>query len=156
VSILGEAVPATGDWMVETKLTTGVPFDGSCCYNFAQGALLIYGNDGNSVKLDVFPNFETRQTEFAKQVNPVAANYPTYGGAFVGTAGQTTWLRIAKRANGDAGELYTGYTSNDGYTWTRGTTWQHQLGPGAQIGISAENAPGFTMSFDYLRVYRLK
>jgi len=57
---------------------------------------------------------------------------------------------------GDAGELYTGYTSNDGYTWARGTTWQHQLGPGAQIGISAENAPGFTMSFDYLRVYRLK
>ena len=154
VSILGEPVPTTGDWIVETKLTTGVPFDGSCCYNFAQGALFVYGNDGNSVKLDVFPSFETRQTEFGKQVNPVPANYPTYGSAFVGTAGQTTWLRIAKHSNGDTGELYTAYTSNDGYNWTRGTTWQHQLGSGAQIGISAENAPGFTMSFDYVRVYR--
>ncbi len=155
VSILGEPVPTTGDWIVETKVTTSVPFDGSCCYNYTQGALFIYGDDGNSIKLDVYPNFETRQTEFGKQVNPVPANYPTYGSAFVGTAGQTTWMRIAKRSNGDAGELYTAYTSPDGFTWTRGTTWQHQLGTGAQIGISAENAPGFTMSFDYVRVYRL-
>ena len=88
-------------------------------------------------------------------MNPVPANYPTYGSAFVGTAAQTTWLRIAKHANGDAGELYTAYTSVDGYTWTRGTTWQHQLGTSAQIGISALNAAGFTMSFDYVRVYRL-
>ena len=156
VSILGETVPTTGDWMVETKLTTSLPFDGSCCYNFAQGALFIYGDDGNSIKLDVFPNFETRQTEFGKQINPVPANYPTYGSAFIGTPGQTTWLRIAKHANGDAGELYTAYTSNDGYNWTRGTTWQHQLGTSAQIGISALNAPGFTMTFDYVRVYRIK
>lgn len=156
VSILGEPVPTTGDWMVETKMTTSVPFDGSCCYNYAQGALFIYGNDGNSVKLDVFPNFETRQTEFGKQVNPVAANYPTYGSAFVGTAGQTTWMRIVKRGGGDAGELYTAYTSADGYNWTRGTTWRHQLGTSAQIGISALNAPGFRMSYDYVRVYRLE
>ena len=156
VSILGEPVPSTGDWIVETKVTTSVPFDGSCCYNFAQGALFIYGNDGNSIKLDVFPSFDTRQTEFGKQVNPVPANYPTYGSAFIGTAAPTTWLRIAKHSSGDTGELYTAYTSIDGLNWTRGTTWQHQLGPGAQIGISALNAPGFTMSFDYVRVSRLK
>lgn len=155
VSILGEPVPVTGNWMVETKVTTSVPWDNSCCYNYAQGALVIYGNDGNSVKLDVFPSFDTRQTEFAKQVNPVPANYSNYGGARVGTAGQTTWLRIVRRGNGDAGELYTAYTSMDGYNWTRGTTWQHQLGSGAQIGISAQNAPGFTMTFDYVRVSRL-
>ena len=156
VSILGEPVPSTGDWLVETRMTTSVPFDGSCCYNFAQGALFIYGNDGNSIKLDVYPSFDTRQTEFAKQVNPVPANYPTYGGAFIGTAAQTTWLRIVKHGNGDAGELYTAYTSIDGLNYTRGTTWQHQLGPGAQIGISALNAPGFTMTFDYVHVSRLK
>lgn len=156
VSILGEPVPATGDWMVETKVTTSVPFDGSCCYNFAQGALFVYGNDGNSIKLDVFPDFDTRQTEFGKQINPVPAGYPTYDKAFIGTAAPTTWLRIVKHANGDAGELYTAYTSTDGYNWARGTTWQHRLGPGAQIGIAALNAAGFTMTFDYVRVRRLK
>ncbi len=155
VSILGEAVPATGNWMVETKLTVSFPFDGSCCYNFAQGALFIYGNDTNSVKLDVFADFDTRQTEFAKQVAPVPANYPTYGGAFIGEAAQTTWLRIVKHADTD-GEKYTGYTSADGYSWTKGTTWLHQLGSSAQIGIAAQNAAGYTMSFDYVHVTRLQ
>lgn len=155
VSLLGEHVPASGDWMVETKLTVSFPFDSSCCYNFAQGALSIYGNDTNSVKLDVFADFDTRQTEFAKQIGPVPAGYPTYGGAFVGTAAQTTWLRIVKKG-GAENEQYTAYTSADGYNWTRGTTWRHQLGPGAQITLSAQNTPGFTMTFDYVYVSRLE
>ena len=155
VSILGEPVPANGDWMVETKMTVSLPFDGSCCYNFSQGALFIYGDDGNSIKLDVFADFDTRQTEFAKQINPVPANYPNYGGAYIGPPAQTTWLRIVKRSARD-GERYTAYTSTDGYSWIRGTTWLHQLGPGAQIGLSAENAPGVTVNFDYVHVYAVK
>ena len=154
VSILGEPVPANGNWMVETKVTVSLPFDGSCCYNFSQGALFIYGDDGNSIKLDVFADFDTRQTEFAKQVNPVAANYPTYGSAYISAPAQTTWLRIVRRAAPD-GERYTAYTSADGFSWTRGTTWLHQLGPGAKIGISAENAPGVTVDFNYVHVYKL-
>jgi arabinan endo-1,5-alpha-L-arabinosidase len=114
VSILGESVPASGDWIVETKLTSSVPFSNSCCYNFAQGALFIYGNDQNSIKADVFPDFDTRQTEFGKQLGPVPTN------------------------------------------WTKGGTWQHQLGSTAQIGISAENTAGFTVDFDYVRVYQLQ
>lgn len=155
VSILGEPVPASGNWMVETKVTTSVPFNNSCCYNFAQGALFIYSNDQNSIKLDVFPDWDTRQTEFGKQVGPVPANYPTYDHQNAGTAAETTWLRIACQRMGDQGELYTSYSSTDGVTWTKGGTWQHQLGSSAQIGISAENTPGFTMDFDYVRVYRL-
>lgn len=155
VSILGEPVPKAGNWMVETKMTVSLPFDGSCCYNFSQGALLIYGDDGNSIKLDVFADFDTRQTEFAKQVNPVPANYPNYGGAYVGAPAETTWLRLVKRSDPD-GERYTAYSSADGYNWTRGTTWNHQLGPGALIGISAENAPGVTVNFDYVHVSTLK
>ncbi len=155
VSILGEPVPANGNWMVETKVTVSFPFDGSCCYNFSQGALFIFGNDGNSIKLDVFADFDTRQTEFAKQVSPVPANYPTYGGAYIGAPAQTTWLRIVKHSTAD-GERYTAYTSNDGLSWTRGTAWLHQLGPGAQIGISAQNAVGITVNFDYVHVYTLR
>ncbi len=156
VSILGEPVPAEGDWMVETKVTTSVPFDNSCCYNFAQGALFIYLNDQNSIKLDVFPDFDTRQTEFGKQIGPVPANYPTYDHQNAGTAGQTTWLRIVRRSNGDAGELYSAYSSPDGLNWTKAGTWTHQLGSSAQIGIAAENTAGFTVDFDHVRVCRLK
>ena len=156
VSILGEPVPSTGDWMVETKATVSLPFDGSCCYNFAQGALFIYGDDNNSIKLDVFADFDTRQTEFGKQISPVPANYPTYGNAFVGTAAPTTWLRIVKHSTASGGERYTAYTSTDGYAWTRGSTWLHHLGPNAQIGLSAQNAEGITVSFDYVHVTRLR
>jgi arabinan endo-1,5-alpha-L-arabinosidase len=74
----------------------------------------------------------------------------------VGPPSTTTWLRIVRRGNGDAGEVYTAYSSNDGVHWVKGGTWQHQLGSSAQIGISAENTAGFTMDFDYVRVYRLK
>ncbi len=155
VSILGEPVPSAGDWMVETKVTTSVPYDNSCCYNFSQGALFIYGNDQNSIKLDVTPIFDTRQTEFGKQVGPVPQNYPTYKHQVVGQAAPTTWLRIVKHGNGDAGETYTAYSSTDGLYWVKGGTWRHALGSSAQIGISAENAPGQTMDFDYVHVYRL-
>jgi len=155
VSILGEPTPA-GDYLVETKVTTSVPFDNSCCYNFAQAALFIYGNDQNSIKLDVFPDYDTRQTEFGKQIGPVPPYFPTYDHITVGPQGATTWLRIVKRAGDDGLELYSAYTSNDGIHWTRGGTWRHSLGSGAQIGIAAQNLPGFTMDFDYVRVYRLK
>ena len=132
-----------------------MPFDNTCCSNFAQGALFIYGNDTNSIKLDAYPNFDTRQTEFGKQIGPVPQHYPTYDHQTVGPAAQTMWLRIARRGNGDAGELYTAYTSTDGENWVKGGTWRHALGTSAQIGISAQNAAGFTMDFDYVRVYKL-
>ena len=155
VSILAEPVPVSGDWMVETKLTSSVPFNNSCCYNFAQGALFIYGNDQNSIKADVFPDFDTRQTEFGKQIGPVPTNYPTYDHQNIGTAAETTWLRIECRHLASQGELYTAFSSTDGQNWTKGGTWQHQLGSNAQIGISAENAAGFTVNFEYVKVYQL-
>ena len=64
-------------------------------------------------------------------------------------------MRIVKHTDGE-GEKYTGYTSADGFSWTKGTTWLHQLGSSAQIGIAAQNAPGYTMSFDYVHVTRLQ
>ena len=156
VAILAEPVPLQSNWLVETRMTVSLPFDGSCCYNFSQGALFVYGDDRNSIKLDVFADFDTRQTEFARQLSPVPANYPTYGNAFIGNPAQTTWLRIARRSAGDGGERYTAYTSADGYNWTRGTTWLHQLGTGAQIGLAAQNAAGTTVTFEYVRVYSFK
>jgi arabinan endo-1,5-alpha-L-arabinosidase len=126
----------------------------TCCFNFAQGALFIYGDDQNSIKADVFANFNTRQTEFGKQIGPVPTNYPTYGNSVDGPPGETeVWLRIAVHRT-SAGEVYTEYTSNDGVHWDKGSTWTHQLGRG-QIGIAAQNYAGITVDFDYVRVYRL-
>ena len=160
VSILGEEAPANGDWMVETKVTSGVPFDNSCCYNFAQPALFIYFDDQNSIKLDVAPIFDTRQSEFGRQVGPVAAGYPTYNHQVVGPVGKTTWLRIVMQRAGPDAQNYTAYSSPDGEIWTRGGTWTHATGEAGgappQIGISAQNSAGFTMDFDYVRVSRLK
>ncbi|EIM02118.1 glycoside hydrolase [Rhodanobacter sp. 115] len=159
VSILGEAAPAKGDWMVETKLTSSVPFDDSCCYNFAQGALFIYFDDQNSIKLDVFPEYDTRQSEFGKQMGPVPAGYPTYDHQSVGPVGPTTWLRIVMHETRSGDQDYTAYTSPDGQAWTKGGTWRHlkseAAGAAPQIGIAAQNTAGFTMDFDYVRVYRL-
>jgi arabinan endo-1,5-alpha-L-arabinosidase len=86
----------------------------------------------------------------------VPPNYPTYDHQNAGTPGQTTWLRIVRRSNRDAGELYSAYSSPDGLNWTKAGTWTHQLGSSAQIGIAAENTAGFSVDFDYVRVYRLK
>lgn len=118
--------------------------------------MFVYLKDQNSIKPDIFPGFDTRQTQFGKQIGPVPANYPTYDHQNAGTAAETTWLRIVRTGNGDQGELYTAYSSTGGENWTKEETWQHQLGSSAQIGISAQNAAGFTMDFDYVRVYRLK
>lgn len=154
VEILAESVPP-GDYLVETKLSTTIPPGPACCYNFAQGALLIYGNDQNNIKADVFANFDTRQTEFGKEVGPVPANYPTYGNSVIGPPDGETWLRLAiHHRNGY--ELYTSYSSNDGLHWDRGSTWIHQLGSGALIGIAAQNFAGITVDFDYVRVYSLR
>ena len=154
VSLLGESAPP-GDYLVETKVSTSIPPGPACCFNFAQGALFIYGDDANSIKADVFADFNTRQTEFGKQIAPVPANYPTYGNSVDGPPGTTSaWLRIAVHRT-STGQLYTEYTSNDGVHWDKGSTWAHQLGRG-QIGIAAQNLAGITVDFDYVRVYELR
>lgn len=111
--------------------------------------------DDNFIKLTSVSIWETRQTEYAKELSPVPEGYPRYGNTVIGAPDEWTYLRIARRACGSE-ECYTGYTSRDGVTWVRGGTWTHKLGDGARIGLVAMGGTGFTASFDYVRVYRLK
>src|SRR5262245_66596289 len=99
--------------------------------------------------------WETRQTEFAKELTDPFSNRPHFGGTLIGPPAGTTWLRIAKRTR-DGEERYTGYTSRDGREWIRGGTWAHNLGPGARIGLLSMGGSGFTARFDHVRVYRLR
>lgn len=156
-SVLTEPTP-TGNYVVETRLRLTVPDDGQT-YNYVQAGLVIYGDDDNFIKLANVSIYETRQTEFAKEVSPVPAGFPRYGNTVVGPPGEQTWLRIVKRgpsAFALGAERYTAYTSSDGRHWVRGGTWTHRLGSTARIGLISMGGTGFTADFAYLRVSTLR
>jgi arabinan endo-1,5-alpha-L-arabinosidase len=162
-SVLTESTPA-GDYVVETKARVNIPEDG-CCWNYVQAGLVIYASDNSFIKLVNVSIWNTRQTEFAKEVPPpVPSDYPRYGNTVVGPTGEWTWLRIVKQtvSSGAPGglyggtERYTAYTSHDGVQWSNGGSWTHHLGSGAKIGLVSMGGSGFTADFDYVRVYRLR
>ncbi|MDQ3007375.1 MAG: arabinan endo-1,5-alpha-L-arabinosidase, partial [Chloroflexota bacterium] len=151
-SVLTEPAPG-GNYMVEAKVKLDLPAEG-CCFNYVQAGLVIYGDDDNFIKLVHVSIWETRQTEFAKELAPVPGGYPRYGNTVGSSPGEWTYLRIVKR-NHAGEEHYTSYTSLDGINWTRGGTWTHQLGSNAQIGLVSMGGSGFTANFEYIRVYSL-
>ena len=151
-SVLVEAAPK-GNFVVETRVRLDVPAEG-CCFNFRQAGLLIYGDDDNYIKLTHASIFNTRQTEFAKELKPVPVGYPRYGNTVIGPPAEWTYLRIVKQTQ-KGEESYTGYTSRDGVNWIRGGTWTHDLGQDARIGLVSMGGGGFRANFDYVRVYRL-
>ena len=67
-SVLVERAP-TGNFMVEAKIHVNTPAEG-CCFNYVQGGLVLYGGDDNFLKLAQVSIWETRQTEFAKELFP--------------------------------------------------------------------------------------
>jgi arabinan endo-1,5-alpha-L-arabinosidase len=158
IPILAEPTPA-GDYMVELKLSTSVPDDTSL-NDFAQAGLLIYGNDVDYLRVDLYSNSDTRQVEFIKGETPEGVNYPTWSATDLGPATAisnelSTYVRVVKRTI-DGTETYTGYSSVDGLNWVRCGAWTHSLGSGAQIGLYAGNRAGYTASFDYVHVTNLQ
>ena len=157
VPLLAENSPA-GDYVVETHLTMNLPVTGSN-FNYAQAGLLIYGDDNNYVRLDMYSNSDTRQIEFIKAETAAASGYPTWGATALGPPALTTnvsaWLRIVKR-NVNGLENYTAYSSADDVNWTQSGTWVHTLGSGAKICLFAGNLAGYTATFDYVHVSTLQ
>jgi arabinan endo-1,5-alpha-L-arabinosidase len=158
--------PPRGDYVIETRVRVDVP-DSGCCFNYAQAGLIVYGDDDNFVKLTNTSIWNTRQTEWAKEISPVPPGWSRYGNTVVGPPSEEwTYLRIAverlrgrdrAEALGDTAS-YTAYTSQDGQRWVRGGTWTHSLAD-ARIGILAmgqqPDTPGtFTAEFDYVTVLR--
>jgi len=165
-SVLTEVAPP-GDYVAETRVHLNLPPEG-CCHNYAQAGLVIYGDDDNFIKLASVSIWETRQTEFAKEISAA----PRYGNTVVGPPSDWTYLRIVKTTitagdgadtTGGDTELFRAYTSQDGHTWVRGGVWTHhldQLGSGKpeRIGLVSmaadPNDPQhFTAHFDYVHVY---
>ena len=151
--VLTRPLPA-GDLVIQTRVGLDVPPEG-CCQNFVQAGLVVYGDDDNFIKLVHASIFETRQTEFAKELAPVSEGFPRYGNTVVGPPGDLTDLRVVRRTVGDE-EFYTAYTRQQGKPWVRGGTYTHTLGAGARLGLVAMGGAGFTATFDNVRVYRLR
>jgi arabinan endo-1,5-alpha-L-arabinosidase len=153
VPMLAELAPP-GDYMVETTIDINLPTSGKGP-DYAQSGLLIYGDDSNFVRADVYNNNDTRQVEFVKAETPESTGYPAWGGTNLGPAAVNTqitvWLRIVKR-NVDGKSHYTAYSSNDGVTWIEGGTWIHALGNAEMICLYAGNQAGFTGTFHYVHV----
>jgi arabinan endo-1,5-alpha-L-arabinosidase len=148
-----EAAPA-GDYMIETKLDIDLPLSGKGP-DFAQAGLLIYGDDANFIRADVYNNNDTRQVEFIKAETAEHPSYPTWGATNLGPPAigsqVTAWLRIVKRnVNGES--HYTGYNSADGATWIKGGTWVHALGNTEKLCMYAGNQAGYTGTFHYVHV----
>jgi arabinan endo-1,5-alpha-L-arabinosidase len=160
-SLLSVAMPTDKNFIVETKFTLNVPAT-ACCFNFTQAGLVVYKGDDAFLKLVHFSLWDTRQIEWAKEVEPdsVPAGYPTYGNTVAGPPGETTYLRIVGRVVGVTEQEFTAYTSLDGATWYRNATWTHELGTAARIGLvsmvrTPETTDVVVANFDYFRVSEL-
>ncbi|TNC50860.1 arabinan endo-1,5-alpha-L-arabinosidase [Rubellimicrobium rubrum] len=151
-SVLTKPMPG-GGFTVEARVSLDVPPEG-CCQNFVQTGLVLYGDDDNYLKLVVLSAWETRQTEFAREVSPVPDGYPRYGSTVVGPPGDWTDLRLEVRRQG-GGERVTAYTRAEGQGWVEGGTWNHALGEAARIGLVSMGGPGFLARFDHVRVFRI-
>jgi arabinan endo-1,5-alpha-L-arabinosidase len=155
-SVLTEPAP-DGDYVVETRVHLNLPPEG-CCYNFVQAGLVLYGHEDRFIKLTHVSIYETRQTEFAKEVPGGRTGFPRYGNTVVGPPSDWTYLRIVKRAGAAPGgeDLFTPYTSRDGRHWVRGGSYTHQLGRNERIGLVSMGGEGFVAKFDYVKVARLR
>jgi arabinan endo-1,5-alpha-L-arabinosidase len=151
-SVLKRALP-DGNWVAETKVKLNLPAEG-CCFNYVQAGLVVYGDDDNFLKLAHVSIWETRQTEWAKELSPVPAGYPRYGNTVVSAPGEWTWLRIARWERNEQ-VLYQAFISLDGTNWTAGGIWTHAMAT-PSIGLVSMGGSGFTANFDYLRIYRLQ
>ena len=112
------------DYLVETKVRMGVP--SGCCFNYAQVGILAYGGDDDYVKLTETSIWNTRQTEFAKEISTVPEGWARYGNTVVGPSGDDwTYLRIAvQKLSGserDAGDGTHRFTRTRAGTASRGS-----------------------------------
>jgi arabinan endo-1,5-alpha-L-arabinosidase len=161
-----------GEYIVETAVKLTVPDNPDLLYNYAQGGVLVYQDDDNFVKLTNTSIWNTRQTEWAKEIFPVEDGWNRYGNTVVGPPSDSrewTYLRIVvekltlaqqQQARGDT-HGFTAYTSQDREAWVRGGTWTHTL-TNRRIGLVAMGlAPGlhepgeYRAKYQYVRAYRL-
>ncbi|GAA1506248.1 hypothetical protein GCM10009740_40560 [Terrabacter terrae] len=154
--VLLHDTPGDGDWIAEAKTTLDLGVD--TVRNYQQVGLVAYENDDDFARLSKVAIWNTRQTEFGRETaaDPKNPGGPTsYGGAIVGTAAPTLWLRLAHHEAASGEHLYRAGTSRDGVHWTWGATWTFRPGTNPRIGLVAHGgaSPAVVAEIDHLRFY---
>ena len=143
--------PGSGSWTVETKVTTDFGTDD--VRNYQQGGLIAYVDDDLFTRFSSVAIFNTRQTEFGKEM-PYAGGL-SYGGTIVGPPGATTWLRLTHQVDQNNGEHeLRAWSSLDGRTWVKGGVWTLPASAQVRVGLVSHGGAGGTATFDYFRLYR--
>ena len=143
----------SGSWTAETKLNIDLGTD--TVRNYQQAGLIAYVNDDLFTRFSHVAIFNTRQTEFGKEM-PYAGGL-AYGGTIVGPPAATTWLRLTHRVDPNNGEHeLRAWSSRDGKTWVKGGVWTLPAGAGAdvRVGLVSHGGAGATAKFAYFRLYR--
>jgi arabinan endo-1,5-alpha-L-arabinosidase len=147
--LLRDAPP--GDWAVATKVSIDLGTD--TVRNFQQAGLIVYGDDDLFTRLSHVAIWNTRQTEFGKEM-PFAGAL-SYGGTIVGPPAETTWLRVTHRTDPVDGEHeLRAWTSRDGHNWVAGGVWTLPPGTHLRVGLVSHGGAGATARFDWFRTYR--
>ncbi len=146
--------PGSGPWTIKTKVTLDTGTDE--IRNFQQAGLIAYVNDDLFTRFDNVAIWNTRQTEFGKEM-PYAGlpDNLSYGGTIVGPPDLTTWLRLTHRVDPSNGEHeLRAWSSRDGNTWVKGGVWTLPAGSQLRVGLVSHGGSGATAQFDYFRLYR--
>lgn len=149
-SVLLRAAPA-GRYTAETKLT--LPLGVSTDRSFQQAGMVAYVNDDHHLRLTDVAIFNTRQTEFLKEM-PYADGISS-GGMAIGPPARVTWLRIKHHRDPESGEHeFRAATSRDGEHWVWGGVWTLPARAEPRLGLVSMGGAGATARFGYFRVHR--
>jgi hypothetical protein len=142
-----------GDWVAEAK--THLDLGTDAVRNYQQVGMVAYESDDDFARLGKVAIWNTRQTEFGRELVATSDGRTSYGGAVIGTAAPTLWMRLAHHRNAAGEHLYRAATSRDGKTWTWGAVWTFGAGTSPRIGLYAHggSSPAAVATFDYLRFY---
>jgi hypothetical protein len=143
-----------GDWAIETRLTLDTGEND--VLNYQQGGLVAYVDDDLFTRLSNVAIWNTRQTEFGKEMTDVNGALRN-GGTIVGPPGATTYLRIVHRTDPANGEHeLRAWTKREGGVWVKGGVWTLPADSVIRVGLISHGRQGGdprTSRFDYFRTY---
>ncbi|WP_353952334.1 family 43 glycosylhydrolase [Knoellia sp. S7-12] len=150
-SLLLRDVPASGDWIAETKFHLDLGTD--TIRNYQQAGMIVHETDDDFARLGSVAIWKTRQSEFGREL-PTEDGRLSFGGSLIGTPAATMWMRIAHHENAAGEHIYRAATSRDGTEWTWGSAWTFPAGATPQIGLYAHGGdqPPVSAKFDYFSV----